>query len=259
MEIYSLTNDRKSLEDNKEEGAEDNLVGATFLITNIKPAIKNQNRVNIFINGRYEFSLDIAQVVDLKIKVGRRISEAELEKYRAASEFGLLYQRTLEWVLTRPHSVREAREYLIRKRIKRLSDNQIIARNKDRPREELRQYKMRTKEMPIFSDGDIDLVINRLSERGFLNDQKFAEFYVENRHAKKGISRRRLEQELVKKGIDSNIIEIVLAESERSEEDEIKKMISKKRSKYSDDKLIAYLVRQGFDYQRARAAVLGTD
>ena len=38
-----------------------------------------------------------------------------------------------------------------------------------------------------------------------------------------------------------------------------KKMISKKRSKYSDDKLIAYLVRQGFDYQRARAAVLGTD
>ena len=52
-----------------------------------------------------------------------------------------------------------------------------------------------------------------------------------------------------------------MAESSRDETAEIEKIIAKKRPKYTDEKLIQYLVRQGFDYQLASSLVLrsGTD
>ena len=86
-----------------------------FVITNLKQGVNNPNRVNVFVNSKYALSLDVAQVVDLGVKVGLEISEDELEEFKKASEYGKLYQRTLEWVLVRPRSVRETRDYLQRK------------------------------------------------------------------------------------------------------------------------------------------------
>ncbi|MBO7718437.1 RecX family transcriptional regulator, partial [Candidatus Saccharibacteria bacterium] len=81
--------------------------------------------------------------------------------------------------------------------------------------------------------------------------------YVENRFVKKGISKKRLGMELVEKGISRETIERVL--EKRSDEEEIRKIIAKKRAKYDDDKLINYLVRQGFSYQLAQNLVHETD
>ena len=86
-----------------------------LVITNLKQGVKNPNRVNVFVNSKYALSLDVAQVVDFGIKVGLEISEDELVELKNASEYGKLYQRTLEWVLVRPRSVRETRDYLLRK------------------------------------------------------------------------------------------------------------------------------------------------
>ena len=100
-------------------------------------------------------------------------------------------------------------------------------------------------------------IITRLQEKGYLNDETFARFYVENRFVKKGISKKRLRLELIKKGISQEIIDQVL--NVRNDEEEIKKVITKKRAKYDDDKLIQYLIRQGFDYQLAQSLVRETD
>ena len=62
--------------------------------------------------------------------------------------------------------------------------------------------------------------------------------------------------ELLKKGVSEETIKQVLVESPRSEEEEIKKVILKKRAKYDDEKLTAYLVRQGFPYDLVRELVL---
>ena len=59
--------------------------------------------------------------------------------------------------------------------------------------------------------------------------------------------------ELVQKGVDKDIIAEVL--DSRNDEDEIIKIIAKKRAKYNDDKLISYLCRQGFSYQLAQNLV----
>ena len=237
MEIHNLREN--------EQGSEGQLVTDCnqLKITALKPAVKNEHRVNIFVNEKYEFSLDLAQVVDYKIKVGTILTQEKLEELKHASEFGKLYQRTLEWALTRPHSVKETRDYLKRKRSKREAENRI-----------------KEKHIPIFSDDDIEKIIGLLIERKYLDDYNFAKYYLENKNVKKGASLRKLKLDLMKKGIDKAIVEEILAsENPRNDEEEIQKIIAKKREKYDDEKLIQYLVRQGFDFQLARAAVSETD
>lgn len=240
---------------NSDSGQDDQILK----ITDIKSAVKNQNRVNIYINDEYSFSLDIAQVVDFKIKVGQKISPVELSKYQHASEFGKLYQRTLEWVLTRPHSIKETRDYLVRKKKHRELENRKRLQNAKKPKELRQKYHLPTKELPLFDDEDINKVIEKLITKKYLNDENFVEYYMENRFVKKGISKKRLTQELIKKGIDQKIIEKALGQNLRSDEEEVKKMIIKKQNKYSEEKLIQYLVRQGFDYELVKNSVREMD
>ena len=61
--------------------------------------------------------------------------------------------------------------------------------------------------------------------------------------------------ELMKKGVSREIIEQVLDDSSRNDEEEILKMIAKKRAKYDDEKLIQYLCRQGFQFETVRNLV----
>jgi len=197
-------------------------------ITNLKQGVKNPERVNVFVDDAFSFSLDVSQVVDLKLRVGMEISEEQLAEYKNASEFGKLYQRALEWVLVRPRSEKEVNDYLYKK----IYEKKL---NKD--------Y--------------INLIIDKLKDKKYLNDLSFAEYFVENRFLKKGISKKRLRLELVKKGISGEIVDEVL--DKRNDEEEIKKIIAKKRAKYDDDKLISYLCRQGFSLQLAQSLVRETD
>ena len=215
-------------------------------ITNIKQGVKNPNRVNVFVDGRYSFSLDISQVVDFKIKVGLEISEEDLEKYKKASDFGKLYQRALEWVLVRPRSVRETRDYLNRKLKSSSSGAQLRAPLANRGASQSFTPSEESFEL-------LDDIVSRLVSKGYLNDRKFAEYYVENRFVKKGVSRKRLNMELIKKGISKDVIDEVL--DARNDEEEIVKIIARKRAKYDDDKLIQYLCRQGFSYELAQNLV----
>ena len=215
-----------------------------LVITNLKQGVKNPNRVNVFVNSKYALSLDVAQVVDLGVKVGLEISEDELEEFKKASEYGKLYQRTLEWVLVRPRSVRETRDYLSKKLKTSSSDSLLRAR---------RYGAQSLVPLPVgrvqSSEDILELsenIIQKLLDKKYLNDYKFAEWYVENRFVKKGISKKRLKMELFKKGIAREIVDEVI--DDRDDEEEIRKVIAKKRAKYDDEKLMGYLVRQGFSY-----------
>lgn len=189
-----------------------------LVITDLKQGVKNPNRVNVFVDGKFSFSLDIAQVVDLGVKVGIKLSAEKLDELKKASEFGKLYQRALEWALVRPRSEKEVRDYLYKKVFEKKLDKNYI-----------------------------DLIVSRLKEKKYLDDTVFAKYYVENRFVKKGISRRRLSLELMKKGVAKEIIAEVL--DGRNDEEEILKMIAKKRARYDDEKLISYLCRQGFSFE----------
>jgi len=205
-------------------------------ITTISVQKRDNNRVNISVDGKYRFSLDVYQLVELGVKVGRECDEAELIALEQDSQFGKLYGRALEYCLMRPHSVREVKDYLYRK---------------------TRSTRDKTGEIKPGISPEITMrVYDRLVEKGYIDDIKFTKYWVENRSLTKGVSLRKLTSELRTKGVESSIIEQMLGETERNDSEEIQKIIAKKRSHYpNDQKLIAYLARLGFSYDEIKKAI----
>jgi len=202
---------------------------------------KDPNRVNVMVDGKYKFSLDVFQLGDLGIKVGKEYSEAELAELETESQFGKLYARGLEYCLMRPHSSREVKDYLRRK-----TRTTMV---KSRRTGEL-------KERPGVSQHVADRVYDRLVEKGYVDDEKFTRFWVENRNLTKGASRRKLQAELAAKGVDREVVDRHLAQSERDDTSELQKIVLKKRAKYPDDqKFMQYLARQGFGYDDIKQAL----
>ena len=142
--------------------------------------------------------------------------------------------------MLRPHSSREMKDYLWRK-----------------TRET--KYKSRSGEIKSregVSQDLADRVFDHLVEKGYIDDEKFARWWVENRNLRKGVSKRKLQAELQVKGVASTTISGVLEDSLRNDGDELAKIIAKKRTKYSDDqKLMQYLARQGFSYDDIKSAL----
>lgn len=205
-------------------------------ITSIGAQQKDKNRVNISVDGVYRFSLDVFQLVDLGIKVGNDYTEQELVDLELESQFGKLYGRALEYSLSRPHSAKEIRDYLYRKTLPTRTKTGAVRQG--------------------VSTTTTSRVFDRLVEKGYINDESFARYWIENRSLRKGASQRKLIAELRIKGIDQALIDQALATTVRSDEDELAKVIAKKRTKYDDDKkFIAYLARQGFSYDDIRRAL----
>jgi recX family len=212
-----------------------------FIITDIKQAVKNQNRANIFVNGKYRFSLDIFQLTQLNIKVGSKFTKTEIENLEQQSEFGKLYALALNYCLMRPHSKKEISDYLWKKTLNRKLKNRKTG-----------EFYEKKGVLKI----SVEQVLNRLIEKKYIDDEKFAKFWVENRNQRKGSSIKKLKSELFSKGVSSDIIEQVLSESNRNDEDEIQKIIAKKAKKYTDEqKLIAYLARQGFSFDEIKKVI----
>lgn len=205
-------------------------------ITALKIQVRDKNRVNVFVDGAYSFSLDITQVAELGIKSGTEFSEAELQALKDESQFGKLYTRTLEYSFVRPRSIREIKDYLYRK---------------------TRSTRTKTGELkPGVSVELTQRVFDRLLQKGYVDDEKFARFWIENRNLRKGTSMRVLQNELRAKGVATDIIQPLLAETDRSDDDEIQKVAAKAARRYSDrNKFTAYLMRKGFSYDIVSAEV----
>lgn len=244
-------------------------------ISAITPGVRDQNRCNIFIDGKFAFSLTIAQVVENGLKVGLKIATEQEAELIRQSDFGKLYQRTLEWLLTKPRSIKETRDYLERKRRTReLGQKQAMrSSEKDEP-EQTYQFekldspkrcfskpktKAKLKTGTVFTTEIAEAVIEKLIERGYLDDERFANFFVENRDRRKGTSQKKLRLELIKKGVNEEIINKALSENPRDEMAEIKKIIARKGEKLSEIKLYQYLLRRGFDLEQVRAALAEKD
>lgn len=212
----------------------------TVTVTNISVQAKNKNRVNVSVDGKYRFSVDIFQVGELGLKVGKVYTQDELASLMSEGEFSKLYARALEYSLLRPRSMKEMRDYLWKKTL-------------------AKKYKTRqgeVKSRPGVSAKVADRVLHRLIEKGYVNDESFARWWVEYRNQVKGTSQRKLRAELGAKGVAREIVGRVLAETDRTDQQELQKVIAKKQNRYPDkQKFMGYLLRQGFSYEDIQAAL----
>lgn len=205
-----------------------------MFITKISLQAKNSGRVNIFIDGKYSFSLSLSQLADLKLKQNQELSGEQLAAFKDESLFGKLYFRTVDYCLLRPRSVKEVKDYLFKKT--------LSTKYKSKKTGEIKQR-----------EGVSALITNRVLEaviqKKYVDDENFARWWVENRNLKKGVSQKKLRSELLSKGVDSKIIEAAIAKVNRDDKTELQKVITKKYHQYDDQqKLIRYLAGQGFNY-----------
>lgn len=259
-------------------------------VTSLRGAVRDPHRINVFLNGKFNFSLTLTELADSKLHQGQVLTDPEVERLRNLSGLGKLYQQTLEYCFSRPHSKKEIIDYLERKRLrrdiswKRFEEHQLKMQNDPEYAARVKEIRQHTKDQNQkireidFTENNtyeyrgtkktnlptkpanritsemIQEVVSRLESQNYINDQDFARYFIENRHQNKGISTKRLIQELKIKGIDSDIIEQAMFDQGtgnlfRDEEVEIEKMIKKQLRKTSDrQKIIAYLARQGFSY-----------
>lgn len=191
-------------------------------ITEIKQQVKRQDRYSIFIDGKYTFSLSENELMQSGIKINKSYSPSELEQFKQTAVLDKAYMRSLDLIMRRQRSEWEVRDYLKRK-----------------------DYDLDT----------IEKTVDRLKKASYVDDAKFAESWIRNRRLLKSTSKRKLFTELKQKRVDESVINSALEEDETDEIQILKELVEKKRqqSRYQDDqKLIAFLLRQGFDYEQIK-------
>lgn len=212
-------------------------------VTKIQQQLQRKDRYSIYVDEKYSFSLSDYQLVGSGLRVGAEYSAAELDALVQESQFGKAYERALNYVMIRPRSKKEIREYLVRTF---LYPKPKVYKNK--------QGERVVKKQEVNKQGAqamIERVMERLEEKGYINDERFASAWVASRQLIKKPSKRKLQQELTTKGIATEIIAILLQNQEETEHENLKTLIAKKRrlTRYQDTtKLTQYLLRQGFRY-----------
>jgi regulatory protein len=198
-----------------------------MIITKISPQVKREGYYNIYINDKYELSLSELDLAAFQLKTNQSIDEKKLEELKRAQSKSKSYNFAIRYLALRPRSVKEVRDYLVVRK--------------------------------GFSEDDARLAIDRLLSEKYLNDQDFAEMWVRNRILLSPKSNKILRLELIKKGVDSSTIDLILSSIDRDQQLEIlNNLIEKKtrQSRYQNkQKLTEYLSRQGFTYDLIKQAL----
>lgn len=193
-------------------------------ITQIKQQIKDQTRVSIFLEGKYSFSLTLDQLLNEKLKKGDVLDDRRIDELKKLSDEGKLRSRALEWLMGRPHSTREFRDYLYRKK----ADKDLI-----------------------------EQLVEEFQSKKYLNDEYFAKWFAEGR-LRKNKSTRAIRSELMSKGISPVTIQNIVTEFETGDLEALIVLVNKLRTRprYQDEqKLKTYLVSKGFSYQDIKEAI----
>lgn len=184
---------------------------------------KNNNRVNIYLDNEFGFGIDLENFVILGLKVNQEYTEKQIAEIVKKAEFQKTLDKLLRFATLRPRSEKEVKDYFKRKRIHESIHKELF---------------------------------NRLNRLELVDDEKFAQWWVEQRQSFKPRSKRILNNELRIKGIKKEIIKEVLQNTEIDELSLAKKELEKKEYKWKGidsqkarQKMAEFLLRKGFNWE----------
>ncbi len=184
---------------------------------------RNPDRVNVFMDGSFSFS--VSRLVGAWLKVGQPISQQKLKELLSADEMEKAFQSAVHFLSFRSRSENEIRLNLKKKE---------------------------------FSPLAIGETINKLKDAGLVDDAEFARQWVETRVHSKPRSRWLMEYELrQKKVLDDQIsqaFEIIPDDSTLALQAARKKMhqFSHLEKDAFRKKITSFLMRRGFQYDVIR-------
>lgn len=192
------------------------------IITDLRPQ-KNKKRVNVYLDGRFSFGIDLENLVRLNLKIEQEYSEKEIKEIVKKAEFQKTYDKLVRYSTLRPRSKREVEMWL-------------------------RKYKVH--------ESLHDELFNKLKRLELLDDTEFAKWWVDQRITFRPRGKRALMAELRQKGIDRYIVDEVLSMVKIDEKKMAKKLLERRKYKWEKlgklearKKKSEFLARKGFGWE----------
>jgi regulatory protein len=195
------------------------------IITALEAQKRNPQRVNVYLDGRYAFSL--AAIEAARLRRGQVLSDEDIERLKERDSFEKAHDRALRFLSYRPRSEAEVRRYLRGKAVSPAIEEEVI---------------------------------ERLTRAKLLDDLAFAQYWVENRERFKPRGLPMLRYELRQKGLSEEIIGQVLTDLNEEESAYQAALPRGRKLAHLDQvsfrqKLGAYLLRRGFPHEVVNLAV----
>ena len=183
------------------------------------------DKIHISVDGEYFITVDEMYFSSLYLKNGQNIDSDELLQLKSDIDARRAFNYAVSLLSKRAHS---EHEILIKFRQKGITEG-------------------------------IEQAIEKLKRFGYIDDERFASLYVSELINIKKYGKRRIEQELYRKGIDRDIIKDVIEHAEFPEE-RLHELIRRKYIRYLNDekgvsKTVNALVRLGYSYSEIREAL----
>ena len=195
-------------------------------ITAITPQQKDKRRCNVYVDGRFYCGLTLEAAVKNRLKVGQIVTEEFLDSIQMESEKNTAMDKALLHLSATRKTEKQIRDFLTGKG---------------------------------YLSAVVDYVVEKMRGYNFINDQKYAESYVEFASKKKGA--RLIRMELKSKGLDDRDVDGALDSLEEGAQTDAAKAVLQKymRNKTADketlQKAYRYLMGKGFDYDVAKSAL----
>ncbi len=183
------------------------------------------DKVHLHADGDYILTVDELFFSTLSIKQNQEVSADELNKISDLICERRAYNYALSLLSRRDHTAKELKAKLSQKGFQRYCEK----------------------------------VVEKLISQDFVNDERFAEHFVRELVNLKGYGKRRVEQELFRKGVEKEIISNVLDETE-FEDEKLLGIIERKYLRHLDTekgvrKTVNSLIRLGYSYSEIRDAI----
>lgn len=194
-------------------------------ITAITASPRAAGRFDLVIDGAPVARLSIQGIEKLGLRVGLDVDDRRAAAIGAEATISRAYDRAMAMLASRGRASGELRRLLVRKGESAEVVNEVVA---------------------------------RLTVAGFLDDASFARQFTRWKSGGPGLSRRRIEQELTRRGVDRAVALEAVAETfveENVDEREVIRAAAEKKlrtlTKLDDQtrrrRLYAYLARRGYD------------
>lgn len=195
------------------------------VVTAIEAQKRNKERVNVYLDGEYAFSLNLMD--GARLRKGQVLTDAEIAGMQSEDLVVRAVDSAARFLGHRPRSVAEVRKNL---------------KEKD------------------FEAGVIDKALERLTAMGYLDDQAFAKYWVESRTHFKPLGTAALRYELRQKGVSEAVLQDVLdaVDDERGAYDAAGPLLKRMRGtdrRTARQKISTTLARRGFAFGVVRAAL----
>ena len=142
-------------------------------ITKITQQKKLSERFNLFVDGKFEIGVDGSLIVKYDIKVGDEYTDELKHELENDDRIEIAYIGLINFIAFRERCEQEVKDWLYKKKYHDLADE----------------------------------LINRLTERNYLNNERFARLFIKDRVKIQGWGPIRLRHELNAKRISKKIIE----------------------------------------------------